>query len=425
MKELSRREWLKLAAAGVGGASLSGWMPMLARAAEQQKARQKSCILLWMDGGPSHLDTFDPKPDAPANVRGDLQAIPTAVPGLLVGEKFAKLAPLMKHAAVLRGMSTEEADHGRARLYMHTGYKPGVGGLTYPNLGSIVSAEIGPPDAALPNFVVTGTPLNKYDFVTNPGYRGPLHQPLALPDPARGLEDLNPAVAREQFDERVDVLQELERGFARTRPVGAAEERRTTVGRALQLMRSGKGKAFDLSQETAAVRDAYGDSDFGRGCLLARRLVEASVPFVEVYLSNWDTHEKVVVEQSRRRMTELDAGLSALVTDLKERGLLDSTLIVWMGEFGRTPRVNRDGGRDHYARAWSTVFFGGGVKCGQSIGKTDKEGAAVVERPITVPDFMASVCRALGINHAKSLTASGGRPVRLVDKGEKVIAELF
>src|SRR5262245_23399136 len=233
---LSRRELLTLAAAGAGAVSLSGWLaPLAARAAEQtaRGVKHKSCVLLWMDGGPSHLDTFDPKPDAPANVRGDLKTIQTAVPGLLVTEKFGRLAPLMKHAAVLRGMSTEEADHGRARLYMHSGYKPGVGGLTYPGLGSIVSAELGDPDAALPNFVVTGTPLNKYDFVTNPGYRGPLHQPLALPDPARGLEDLNPAVAREQFDERVDVLQELERGFARTRPVGAAEERRTTVGRAL------------------------------------------------------------------------------------------------------------------------------------------------------------------------------------------------
>src|SRR5262249_16436601 len=153
-------------------------------------------------------------------------------------------------------------------------------------LGSVVSAELGDPDAPLPNFVVTGTPLNKYEFVTNPGYRGPLHQPLALPDPAKGLEDLNPAVARDEFEERAGVLEELEKGFARTRPGGATEERRTTLGRALQLMRSGKGKAFDLAAEPAAVRDAYGDHGFGRGCLLARRLVVAGVPFVEVYLAN-------------------------------------------------------------------------------------------------------------------------------------------
>src|SRR5579884_1430794 len=218
---LSRRELLTLAATGAGVASLSGWLGPLAGVAAAQAergVRHKSCVLLWMDGGPSHLDTFDPKPDAPENIRGDLRAIPTAVPGLRITEKFARLAPLMKHAAVLRGMSTDEADHGRARLYLHTGYKPGVAGLTYPGLGSIVSAELGSADSPLPNFVVTGTPLNKYDFVSNPGYRGPLHQPLALPDPARGLADLNPVVPQEEFDARVGVLGELEAGFARTRP---------------------------------------------------------------------------------------------------------------------------------------------------------------------------------------------------------------
>jgi uncharacterized protein (DUF1501 family) len=190
-------------------------------------------------------------------------------------------------------------------------------------------------------------------------------------------------------------------------------------------MRSGKGRAFDLSREPAPLRDAYGDSDFGRGCLLARRLVEAGVAFVEVSLANWDTHEKAVAQQALRRMAEVDAGLSALLTDLKERGLLETTLVVWMGEFGRTPRVNNNGGRDHWARAWTTVLFGGGIKGGQVVGRTDREGGAVVERPVAVTDFMATVCRALGIRHDKTVTAAGGRPVRLVDKGERVIEELF
>jgi hypothetical protein len=428
INRLSRREMLTLAATGAGAVSLSGWLaPLAARAAEQSArgVKHKSCILLWMDGGPSHIDTFDPKPDAAANVRGELKAISTAVPGLLISEKFARLAPLMKHAAVLRGMSTEEADHGRARLYMHTGYKPGVGGLTYPGLGSIVSAEIGSPEAPLPNFVVTGTPLNKYEFVSNPGYRGPIHQPLALSDPAKGLEDLNAAVAAKEFDERVGVLEELERGFARTRPVGAAEERRTTVDRALQLMRSGKGKAFDLSQEQAAVREAYGENVFGRGCLLARRLVEAEVPFVEVYLANWDSHERKSADETKLRMAEVDVALAALLRDLIDRGLLDSTLIVWMGEFGRTPNVNTNGGRDHYSRAWSTVLFGGGLRGGQVIGQTDATGAAVKDRPIAVQDFMATVCKALCVRYDKMVTTPGGRPVRIVDKGEKLLEELF
>jgi hypothetical protein len=308
---------------------------------------------------------------------------------------------------------------------MHSGFRPGANATVYPGLGSIVSAELGDPDAALPNFVVTGTPLNKHNHVTNPGYRGPLHQPLALSDPAGGLEDLTPVVAKEEFDERVSVLQELERGFARSHTSDAVEARRATLGRVLQLMRSGKGKAFDVSQEPASAREAYGNSEFGKGCLLARRLIEAGVPFVEVYLANWDSHERKVADETRNLMTQVDVGLSALLRDLADRGRLDSTLIVWMGEFGRTPRINTNGGRDHYHHAWSTALFGGGIKGGQVIGRTDKEGVTVTDRPISVRDFMATVCKALGINYDRTLTPPGGRPVRIVDKGEKVIEELF
>ena len=422
---LTRRELLKLSAAGIAGASLSGWLGALAARAAEQKAKHKACVLLWMDGGPSHLDTFDPKPDAADNVRGEFKPIPTSVPGIQLGEKFPKLARLMEHAALLRGMSTEEADHGRARVYMHTGYKPGAGGLTYPGLGSIVSAELGRPEFPLPNFVVTGSPLGKYQFLTDPGYLGPRHQPLALADPSKGLDNLKPLAAPDDFDDRLSVLEQLEQSFAKTYKAEAADAHRTTLARAVQLLRSDKGKAFDLAQEPAAAREAYGDNYFGRGCLLARRLVEAGVPFVEVYLSNWDSHEKKVADQVKDLMTQVDLGMSALIGDLKQRGLLDGTLIIWMGEFGRTPRVNSNGGRDHYARAWSTLLAGGGLKGGQVIGKTDRDGAAVVEWPISVTDFMATVCQALGIDPTKRIDTPSGRPIRLVDKGANPIKELF
>jgi uncharacterized protein (DUF1501 family) len=426
-RPLSRREWVKLTAAGVVGAGVSGWFDLLAgRAAEQtaRGARHKACILLWMDGGPSHLDTFDPKPDASAQVRGEFRAIATSVPGIQVCEQFPRLAGLMQHAAILRGMSTEEADHGRARVYMHSGYKPGVGGVTYPTLGAIVSAELGHEDAPLPNFVVTGTPLNKYEFVGEPGYRGPRHQPLALPDPAKGLPDLKPIVAEDDFRARVGVLEQLEQGFNRTYRSPATEAHRTTLGRAVQLMRSGQGKAFDLAQESEQARAAYGENPFGRGCLLARRLVEAGVSFVEVYLASWDGHFKREADQAKSLMPLLDAGMAALLRDLQERGLLESTLVVWMGEFGRTPRINRDGGRDHYARAWTTLLAGGGVRGGQVIGKTDREGATVEDRPVSVRDFMASVCHVLGIDPARKLETPDGRPVQIVDKGGSPIREL-
>jgi hypothetical protein len=308
---------------------------------------------------------------------------------------------------------------------MHTGYKPGAGGVTYPVLGSLVSAELGRPDFPLPNFVVTGTPLNKYDFVSEPGYRGPSHQPLALADPARGIEDLKPTVPPDEFRDRTDVLTRLEQGFARTHAAPAAEAHRTTLARTLQLMRSDKAKAFDLSLEKPAAREAYGDNAFGRGCLLARRLVEAGVPFAEVYLSSWDGHFKREAELARELMPQLDAGMAALLADLKERGLLETTLVIWMGEFGRTPRVNNVGGRDHYSRAWTTLMAGCGLKGGQVVGQTDRDGATVTERPISVRDFMATVCRALGIDHAKKLDTPIGRPVTVVEKGGEPIRELF
>jgi uncharacterized protein (DUF1501 family) len=425
---LSRREVLKLSAAGALSLSASGWLPTLARQAAAQTAqgrKRKACILLWMDGGPSHVDTFDPKPDASAEVHGDLKTIATSVSGIQVSERFPKLAQQMQHAAILRGMSTEEADHGRARIYMHTGYKPGLGGVNYPGLGSIVSAEVGRPESPLPNFVVTGTPLNKYEFFTSPGYLGPRHEPLALADPNKGLENLKPLAPADDFNDRVAVLEQLEQFFARTYQTGAPAAHQTTLGRAVQLIRSDKGKAFDLALESAEARAAYGDSDFGRGCLLARRLVEAGVAFVEVYLSNWDTHEKRVADTARDLMTQVDLGMSALISDLHQRGLLDSTLVVWMGEFGRTPRINRNGGRDHWARSWSTLLAGGGIKGGQVIGKTDREAASVVERPVSVRDFMATVCRVLDIDYTRKNMTPIGRPITFVDAGANPIQELL
>jgi uncharacterized protein (DUF1501 family) len=423
----TRRELLMLSA-GVMGVSYSGWLKALAaHAAEESPAKrpQKSCILLWMDGGPSHIETFDPKPEAGAEIRGDLEAIETAVPGILIGEKFPKLAPWMNHAAILRGMSTSEADHARARIYMHTGYKPGFGGVTYPGLGSTVSAEVGDSTSPLPNFVVTGAPLVKHDVIRDPGFRGPHHQPLVLANANGGLEDAMPKIPTGEFDRRVGLLEHLEAQFARTTKAPEANAHQAGLEAALRLMRSDRSQAFDLSQEPDKVREAYGDSDFGRGCLLARRLIEAGVSFVEVYLANWDSHDKRVADQTRNLMTQVDSGLSALIADLHERGRLDDTLIIWMGEFGRTPRINNNSGRDHYARAWSTLLAGGGVRGGQVIGETNAQGSEVVDRPISVVDFMATVCRLLEIDYRKEIVTPNGRPIRIVDKNEKEITEVL
>ena len=424
----SRRDLARISAAGVLGGSMSGWFGELARqaAGQAEPARKpRSCILLWMDGGPSQLDTFDPKPEASADVRGTLGAIDTSVAGIQICERLPRFARLMEHAAILRGMSTDEADHARARIYMHTGYKPGVGGVDYPPLGSIVSAELGNPDFALPNFVATGVPLTKHDFITTPGYLGPRHQGLAHANPDQTLENLKPPAGAEDFDARADVLNQLEQNFARRYKSAAADSHRTTFARAVQLMKSEHNRAFDLSEEPASARDAYGDSRFGRCCLLARRLVETGVRFVEVYQQNWDTHEKWVADAVQEMLPSVDQGMSALVADLHQRGRLEDTLVIWMGEFGRTPRINRNGGRDHYSAAWSSVLAGGGIRGGQVVGRTDANAGRVIDRPISAKDFMATVCQALGIDYQRSINTPVGRPVRIVDTGARPIEELF
>lgn len=427
-KAITRRELMRLSAAGVAGVSLSGWMAPLAAHAAQTAARPKSCILLWLAGGPSHHDTFDPKPEAPADVRGELKAIATSVPGVQVCEKFPRFAQLMQHAALLRGMTSDEPEHGRARYYVHTGYKPGFGGLRYPLLGSMVSAELGRPDAALPNFVVTGALAGKNNFLTDAGYRGARHEPLVVTNPGQGLENLQPPVPADDFDDRASVLDQLEQGFARTTHSGAAAAHATTFRRTLELMRSDKTRAFDVALEPEVSRKPYGESKFGQCCLLARRLVEAGVSFVEVYLGDWDTHTKPAADAALGLMTQVDDGMSALVTDLKERGLLDTTLIICMGEFGRTPKIGigkNVGGRDHWSKAFSSVLVGGGIRGGQVIGKTDAIGGEVIDRPIRIKDFMASVCTILGIDPTRKAEAPGGRPVRIVDEGAEPLRELF
>lgn len=427
---ISRREFARLCSLGILGGSVSGWFGELARQvhaappAATPARKPKSCILLWMDGGPSHLDTFDPKPEAGADFRGTTETIATSVPGIQICHKLPRCAQLMQHAAVIRSMNTDEADHARARIYMHTGYKPGFGGVNYPPLGSIVSAELGDPEFALPNFVVTGTPLNKHDFLTSAGYLGSRHQALAHADLSRALENLEPPASADDFEARAGVLSQLEQGFAQKYKSGAAEAHRTMFARAVRLMKSDRRQAFDVSREPLAARDAYGDSRFGRCCLLARRLIEADVRFVEVYLQNWDTHEKRAADEIQALMPVLDQGMSTLISDLYERGRLEDTLVIWMGEFGRTPRVNNNGGRDHYSTAWTTVLFGGGIRGGQAIGKTDGQGARVLERPVSTKDFMGTICKVLGIDGQRQINTPIGRPIRIVEAGANPIEEL-
>ena len=420
-ENLTRRQVLSAGA----GSAVGGWFGRLAaEAAEQSTA--KSCILLWMAGGPSHLDTFDLKPEASDRIRGEFQPIDTAVPGIQISEHFPKFAKLMNHAALLRSMSTVESDHQLASYHVHTGYQKRAGGVAFPSLGAIVSRELGKRDFPLPNFVCIGGGSRN---AVRSGFLGPDHQPLDVTSPERGTDFLEPLTSQTQFQRQYELLRRFDASFQESHRLESAQAHRSALERAVRLMNSEQKRAFDLAQESDAVRDRYGRGSFGQGCLMARRLVESGVKFVEVMMGDgvgWDTHRDNF-PRTRALSSEADVGMAALIEDLKERGRLDSTLVIWMGEFGRSPQITSGGGRNHWARAWSSVLAGGGIRGGQVIGRTDRDAAEVLERPISVVDFLATVCTILGIDYTRENRAAGvERPIPIVDttKPVKVLSEL-
>ncbi len=436
---LSRRDWLRLSAAGVLGGSMSGWLEALAADTVKHPGRRRSCILLWMSGGPSQTDTFDLKPGHPNG--GPFKETATAVPGIRISEHLPRVARHTDRMVLIRSMKTKEGDHGRATFMLRTGYAP-QGPIQYPALGALVAKELEGPDAGLPSFVSIAPYRQINPAAFEPGFLGPVYAPLIVgeagatqagsPEQALQVQDLAlPAgVSRAQGEARARLLEEMEQDFVKARPDAAAVSHYTACMRAVRLMRSAGARAFNLEEEAASVRDAYGRNRFGQGCLLARRLVERGVPFVEVSLGGadgqtlgWDTHGDNF-NTVRRLSGLLDPAWGSLMDDLKDRGLLDTTLIVWMGEFGRTPRINGSGGRDHFPNAWSTVLAGGGLKGGQVVGKTSRDGTTVEERPVPVADFLATICLALGIDPRKQNMSNVGRPIRIADPAAQPITEV-
>ncbi len=390
-----------------------------------------------MNGGPSQMDTFDLKPGH-AN-GGPFKEIDTSVAGIRISEHLPKIAKFMDHMAIVRSMTSKEADHGQATYYLHTGYQP-RGPIQYPSIGSVVSKEIGSDEAALPNFVSIA-PFRAFNAdAYGAGFLGPKYAPLIVGEAnynfgqqqnandyekSLKVQDLAPPadVVQRRFDARVELLQD----FVNARPGVPAKSHQTAYERAVKLMRTAAQKAFNLDEEPDAVREAYGKNLFGQGCLLARRLVEQRVPFIEVTLGGfqqnnlgWDTHANNF-DAVQRLSNVMDPAWASLMSDLKDRGLLDSTLIVWMGEFGRTPKINGGKGRDHWPNCWSTVLAGGGIKGGQVIGKTNEAGDAIADHPVTVPDFLATICKVLGIDPTIQNMSNVGRPIRIVELTAKPI----
>ena len=344
-----------------------------------------------------------------------------------------------------------EGDHGRGTFLMRTGYLP-QGPVNYPTMGSFLSKEIGAADAPLPNFVSIAPYRLFNQAAFGSGFLGPQYAPLIVGEAVNQFGQPNQQVnyedtlrvqdmvapddvAPRQLDSRIGLLQDMERDFVTRHPGVSPQSHSNAYDRAVRLMRTAARAAFNLSDEPERLRDAYGRNLFGQGCLLARRLVERGVAFVEVSLgnflgnnlANWDSHNANF--QAVRSLSQvLDPAWATLMEDLQTRGLLDSTMIVWMGEFGRTPNINQQQGRDHYPNAWTTVLAGGGIRGGQVYGGTTANGMNIDTqrgRAVNVPDFMATICRGLGINPDTSNMSNVGRPIRVADHGAQAIRELI
>jgi uncharacterized protein (DUF1501 family) len=411
---VSRRGFLRTLAATGAVAGLR-WGDCLSAYAGELKKQNRACILLWMAGGPSQFETFDPKPDS--DNQGPTRAIATSVPGLQIAEHWTHTAKLMKELTVIRSMTSREGNHGRATYLLHTSYPPS-GGIVHPGFGSLVAQQLGAADFDLPHFVsISGASVG-------PSFLGVRYAPFVVTDPNQPPDNLVPPVSKDRLTRRLELMKDLEAPLARSPGAGPlVKEHRELYDQTAQMVLSPRTKAFNLDAEPDRTRDLYGRSAFGQGCLMARRLIEAGVTFVEVQSSGWDTHSNELAGL-KKLIPPVDHGTAALVADLKARGLLEKTLVIWMGEFGRQPRINLTAGRDHYPQAFNVALAGAGVRGGRVIGATDKDGVEVTERPVSVQDLFCTFCQALGVDPRAENQSNVGRPLKIVETG-KAVAEVF
>lgn len=459
---LGRREVLRIGALTPLGLDLAGWLRW-SRASETASRRQPAaCILIWLDGGPSHLDTFDLKPEAPREVRGPFQPIATRAPGIEISEFLPRTAQVLDRVALVRSLTSTLGEHNFGSQYLLTGYKPSPA-LVYPSFGSVVAhlrtagasslgegggegllGEGAPPTGplSLPSYIA----VPDYNPAAGEGFLPADCRPFAVGgDPAKPdfrVQDLDlyPAVTPARLRRRRDYLAALDH-FGRTLDEAAAGDTLANAPgselpldpefqQAWRLVSSADARrAFDLGAEPDEVRQRYGPRTIGQSCLLARRLVEAGVPFVTVTDRGWDTHDGLYnrlkegyTGGSVGKVPSLDLAVSALIGDLHQRGLLETTLVVLMGEFGRTPKLNVSGGRDHWPRVFSAALAGAGVPGGQAVGRSDSRGESPADRPLTPADLAATIYTLLGYDPKTTLTTADGRPVRL--SAGNVIEEL-
>ncbi|TWU29964.1 DUF1501 domain-containing protein [Bythopirellula polymerisocia] len=414
---IRRRDFLRnIAAASLAAGSWS-WTDAIAASADQMRSQGMACILLWMQGGPSQFETFSPKPNHDNG--GETKAIGTSVSGIQIAENLPYCARVMDDLAIVRSMTSKEGNHQRATYLLHHGYLP-MGGVNFPSLGSNVAHQIGNAANQLPNFVRIGGRLANSG---GGGFLGVDYDPLVLRSANRPPDNTKPLSDSGRYHRRLRLLDSLENTFAVSGGSEIVADHRKLVESASDMIMSPGMDAFDLEKEPASLRESYGQGEFAAGCMMARRLVEQGVTFVEVVSNGWDTHLDGF-NRTRELTGQIDQPMAALIGDLKQRGMLDKTLVVWLGEFGRTPKINPRAGRDHFPRAFNAVLAGGGVRGGQVIGATNDAGTKVTERPVLITDFFRSIYHTLNIDPDEENISRVGRPIKLVDGGE-VITELF
>lgn len=413
---MSRRHFVShlVGSSAIAGTSLA-MNNSLAEATSTLKANNKRCILLWMGGGPSTIDIWDLKQGAATG--GPFKAIATKGNSKIC-EHMPMTAKVMDKLSIVRSMSTREADHTRGRYYMHTGFVPNPS-VTHPSYGSVMANQLAEKrrNLDIPPFVSIGGGSE------GPGFLGMSWAPFRVDSNGR-IRDVQMGVDQMRLNRRMKTLGILESGFIKQGRGEAATEHAKVLDKTLSLMTSEQMKAFRVGDEPQAAKERYGENNFGRSCLLARRLMEADVPFVEVNFGGWDNHQNIFPTLQNNRLPTLDRGMSALVEDLVQRGLWDDTIVLWMGEFGRTPRINGNTGRDHWARAWSVVAGGGGIKGGLAVGQTNDDGTRVEGTSYSSEDLMATICKAMGISLNTTFTSKNGRPMKIANSG-RVIKELL
>jgi hypothetical protein len=379
--------------------------------------KAKHVIVLYMRGGASHLDTFDPKPGQATG--GPFKAIETSAPGMKISEHLPRLAKNGHRFSIVRSMNSREGSHERAMYQNTTGYIP-AGPVRHPDFGAIVASECGKRDFDLPSFVSVGG-----GTVNGGGFLGVEFAPFVVNNPGALPENLSypKGVDGKRFKRRWDLLRGIEKTFGKGRSPALINGHKNMIEKASKFMHSPRLKAFDVMQEKDVDRKRYGDNRFGKGVLVARRLVEVGVPFVQVNLGGWDTHRNNF-ESVQRLSGMVDPAFSSLLEDLDDRKLLDETLILWIGDFGRTPKINANNGRDHYPRAWSFAMAGGGIKGGRVHGATNADGTQVAKDEVKPVDLFATMSHCLGLERGKENFSSAGRPISLVDVKGKLLTDL-